>query len=97
MYLTADARDEAKAVDLLVSLHERTTKDNRFAKTAARLLLDRGETARAKELAYQAVQIAPYDKAAQELFARNRDGGRRRGVGGEATAAVGRVGGDVIH
>ena len=68
LYLTADARDEAKAVDLLVSLHERTTKDNRFAKTAARLLLDRGETARAKELAYQAVQIAPYDKAAQELL-----------------------------
>ena len=68
LYLTPDARDEARAVEMLLALHERTTKDNRFAKTAARLLLASGETARAKELAYQAVQIAPYDKPAHELL-----------------------------
>ena len=68
LYLTPEARDEARALELLVALHDRTVKDNRFAKTAARLLLDRGEAGRAKELAYQAVQIAPYDNAAEELL-----------------------------
>ena len=68
LYLTADARDENKAIDLLLALHVRTTNDNRFAKTAARMLMAKGETARAKTLAYEAVQIAPYDKAAHELL-----------------------------
>ena len=67
LYLTADARDDARALDMLLMLHERTTKDNRFAKTAARMLMD-DEVERAKALAYAAVQIAPYDGSAHELL-----------------------------
>src|SRR5690606_24642004 len=68
LYLASGTRDEARALEMLLALHERTDRDNRFAKTAARLLIDKGETERAQGLAYDAVQIAPYDRAAHSLL-----------------------------
>lgn len=68
LYLAKDTLDEPNGLAMLLALHERTDKDNRFAKRVARLLLDRGEHAKAQSLAYDAVQIGPYDRAAHELL-----------------------------
>ncbi len=68
LYLASQTLDEAKALENLLALHARTDRDNRFAKRAARLLLAQDDAARAQELAYNAVQINPYDRAAHELL-----------------------------
>jgi hypothetical protein len=68
LYLAAETLNGAKALEMLLALHARTDRDNRFAKRAARLLLSQDDAARAQELAYNAVQINPYDRAAHELL-----------------------------
>ena len=68
LYQTGGTADKQKALAMLLWLHDRTERDNRFAKSAARLLLDMGEPARAQKLAYEAVQAAPYDRPANELL-----------------------------
>ena len=68
LYLAKETLDEAKALENLLALHARTDRDNRFAKRAARLLLSQEDAARAQQLAYNAVQINPYDRAAHELL-----------------------------
>lgn len=68
IYMTGETRDEEKALEMLLALHERTTDDNRFAKTAARLLLRQEETEQARDLAEEAVEMAPYDAAAHALL-----------------------------
>lgn len=68
LYMTGETRNEEKAMEMLLALHERTTDDNRFAKTAARLLLRGEKTEQARDLAKQAVEMAPYDAAAHTLL-----------------------------
>lgn len=68
LYLAKETLDAQKALAMLLWLHERTDRDNRFAKRTARLLLDAGDAQQAQKLAYQAVQIGPYDRLAHELL-----------------------------
>ena len=68
LYQTGESEDKDKALQMLLWLSDRSERDNRFAKSAARLLLELGEPQKAQELAHLAVQAAPYDRPAHELL-----------------------------
>jgi tetratricopeptide (TPR) repeat protein len=68
LYLTKEVNQPLKAIEQLKILHAVEIKDNGYAKRIARIYRDTKDLEQARQYAWQAVYIDPYDKSAHELL-----------------------------